>query len=220
MNNINNNKSKYLMYSDLNNRLLIIMYVLLILNNKSNSALIDVCPKSVWPSPVQRHTNASAYFPLNRRRVRALHHHEVAWCSNRGASAGAWCALAHSPTETDCVWKREAVRSCVLCCCRAVSFHASAEDYKGKVDFRDAPTNGHGRSQIPLNARSVWADSAFIPMLQRRIVADIKSCIVGTVGTDCCTAVCYLVASHESRFGDPWSGNLLSCCGKMLASGF
>lgn len=64
----------------------------------------------------------------------------------------------HSPTENYCDWKREAVRSCVLCCCRAVSFHASAKDRKGKVYFKDPPTNGHDRSQIPLNARSVWAD--------------------------------------------------------------
>lgn len=194
-------------------------------HNKSNSALIDVCPKSVWPSAVQNHANASAFF-WTEGGSRALQHHEGAWCSNTGASAvqksfaGQAGVRTHSLTETDCVWKREAVRSCVLCCCRAVSFHASAEDCKGKVDFRDSPTNGNGRSQITLNARSVWADSAFAPMLQRRIVADIKSCIVVTVGTDCCTAVCYLVANHESRFGYPWSGNLLSCCGKMLPSGF
>lgn len=113
---------------------------------------------------------------------------------------------AHSPTETYCDCKRETVRSCVLCCCRAVYFHASAKDCKGKVYFKDSPTNGYDRSQIPLNARSVWADSAFIPMLQRRIVANIKSCIVGTAGTDCCIAVCYLASNHESRFGNPWFG--------------
>lgn len=74
------------------------------------------------------------------------------------------CAVARTrthPQRTIAIGS-EADGSCVLCCCRAVSLNASAEDcnYRDRGNFitNTFPTNGNDRSQIFLNTRSVCAD--------------------------------------------------------------
>lgn len=110
-------------------------------------------------------------------------HQQSNRASHRTGGSAQWRerALAHPRRPTAIGSARRSDR---VFCLAAVQylFTRVPRTAKGKVYFKDSPTNGHGRSQIPLNARSVWAVSAFILLLQRRIVVNIKSCIVASTG--------------------------------------
>lgn len=74
-------------------------------HNKSNSALIDVCPKSVWPSAVQNHADASAFFwteggsPCSTTRGPDAVTQEHQQCK-RASQDRRECALTHSQRQT------------------------------------------------------------------------------------------------------------------------